>query len=40
LFVLYLKRVEEERLVRDFGEAYREYQEKVSMIVPRPPKDQ
>jgi protein-S-isoprenylcysteine O-methyltransferase Ste14 len=40
LFVFYLKRVEEERLVRDFGEAYREYQRKVSMIIPRLPRAQ
>ncbi len=30
----YLKRVEEPRLINDFGEEYKEYQRRVSMIVP------
>jgi hypothetical protein len=38
LFVSYLKRVEERRLLRDFGEEYEQYRREVSMIVPLPPK--
>jgi protein-S-isoprenylcysteine O-methyltransferase Ste14 len=30
----YLKRVEEPRLINDFGDEYKEYQRRVSMIVP------
>jgi len=35
--VLYLKRTEEKRLERDFGDEYREYRKRVSMIFPLPP---
>jgi protein-S-isoprenylcysteine O-methyltransferase Ste14 len=38
LFVFYLKRSEETRLVRDFGEDYEEYRRNVSMIIPLPPR--
>jgi len=41
LFVLgpiYLKRVEEKRLLRDFGEAYEQYRRRVSLLVPWPPR--
>lgn len=34
LFVLYLKLVEEKRLIKDFGEIYLAYRSKVPMIVP------
>lgn len=34
--VLYLKRVEEPRLEKDFGDSYDDYRERVSMIVPLP----
>jgi len=39
LFVFYLKRVEETRLLSDFGEAYERYRRKVSMIVPLPQRE-
>ena len=34
--VLYLKRVEEPRLEKDFGDSYDDYRKRVSMIVPLP----
>jgi protein-S-isoprenylcysteine O-methyltransferase Ste14 len=34
--VVYLKRSEETRLLRDFGKEYQEYKKRVSMIVPWP----
>lgn len=34
LIILYLKRSEEKRLIKDFGEEYLEYRRKVSMIFP------
>jgi protein-S-isoprenylcysteine O-methyltransferase Ste14 len=34
--VIYLKRSEETRLLRDFGSQYEEYRKRVSMIVPWP----
>jgi protein-S-isoprenylcysteine O-methyltransferase Ste14 len=37
LFVVYLKRVEEQRLLADFGDEYEEYRRTVSMIIPLPP---
>ena len=37
MVVLYLKRVEEPRLKKDFGDAYDDYRRRVSMIVPLPP---
>jgi protein-S-isoprenylcysteine O-methyltransferase Ste14 len=40
LFVVapvYLKHVEEKRLLRDFGESYEQYRRQVSMLVPLPP---
>jgi len=33
---VYLKRVEERRLLRDFGDAYEQYRRKVPMLVPLP----
>jgi protein-S-isoprenylcysteine O-methyltransferase Ste14 len=38
LFVFYLRRVEEQRLLNDFGEEYEEYRRNVSMIIPLPPR--
>jgi protein-S-isoprenylcysteine O-methyltransferase Ste14 len=38
LFVLYLQRFEEQRLLNDFGEEYEEYRRNVSMIIPLPPR--
>jgi protein-S-isoprenylcysteine O-methyltransferase Ste14 len=38
LSIIYLKIVEEARLVADFGEEYEEYRREVSMIVPLPRK--
>jgi protein-S-isoprenylcysteine O-methyltransferase Ste14 len=38
LFVFYLRRVEEQRLLVDFGEEFEEYRRNVSMIIPRPPR--
>jgi protein-S-isoprenylcysteine O-methyltransferase Ste14 len=38
LFVFYLRRVEEPRLLIDFGEKYEEYRRTVSMIIPLPPR--
>jgi protein-S-isoprenylcysteine O-methyltransferase Ste14 len=38
LVVLYLKIVEEPRLIADFGEKYEEYRREVSMIIPLPRK--
>ncbi|MEI6555825.1 MAG: isoprenylcysteine carboxylmethyltransferase family protein [Paludibacter sp.] len=34
LAILFLKKSEEKRLIRDFGEEYQDYQKKVSMIFP------
>jgi protein-S-isoprenylcysteine O-methyltransferase Ste14 len=36
LVVLYLKLTEEKRLLKDFGDEYREYKKRVSMIIPFP----
>ncbi|HOS42038.1 MAG TPA: isoprenylcysteine carboxylmethyltransferase family protein [Spirochaetota bacterium] len=36
--IIYLKRTEERRLERDFGEEYRAYRRRVSMLLPLPPK--
>jgi protein-S-isoprenylcysteine O-methyltransferase Ste14 len=36
---IYLKTVEEKRLLRDFGDAYRQYRKSVSMLVPLPPRE-
>ncbi len=38
LVIVYLKHTEEKRLERDFGDEYREYRKRVSMIVPMPPR--
>ena len=38
LFVFYLRRVEEPRLLIDFGKEYEEYRKNVSMIIPLPPR--
>jgi len=38
LIILYLKKSEEKRLFSDFGEDYRLYREKVSILIPLPPK--
>lgn len=38
LVVIYLRMVEEPRLIADFGEEYEEYRREVSMIVPLPRK--
>jgi protein-S-isoprenylcysteine O-methyltransferase Ste14 len=35
LFVLFLKRSEEKRLIKDFGEEYLSYKSKTPMIIPR-----
>lgn len=36
---IYLKTVEEKRLLRDFGDAYQQYRKSVSMLVPLPPRE-
>lgn len=36
---IYLKTVEEKRLLRDFGDAYEQYRKSVSMLVPLPPRE-
>ena len=35
---IYLKTVEEKRLLMDFGDAYQQYRKTVSMLVPLPPR--
>jgi len=35
---IYLKAVEEKRLLRDFGDSYQRYRRTVSMLVPLPPR--
>jgi protein-S-isoprenylcysteine O-methyltransferase Ste14 len=35
--VLYLKKVEEPRLIRRFGQDYLDYQKRVSFLIPRVP---
>ena len=35
---IYLKTVEEKRLLRDFGDAYQQYRKTVSMLAPFPPR--
>lgn len=35
---IYLKRVEEKRLLKDFGDVYQRYRRKVSMLLPLPPR--
>jgi len=35
---IYLKAVEEKRLLRDFGDAYQQYRRTVSMLLPLPPR--
>ena len=36
---IYLKTVEEKRLLKDFGDAYQQYRKTVSMLVPLPPRE-
>jgi len=36
--IVYIKHTEEKRLERDFGEEFREYRKKVSMVFPLPPR--
>jgi len=36
---VYLKTVEEKRLLKDFGDAYEKYRQTVSMLVPFPPRE-
>lgn len=36
--ILYLKQTEEKRLAKDFGDEYLTYKNRVSMIIPLPPK--
>lgn len=36
---IYLKTVEEKRLLKDFGDAYQQYRKSVSMLVPLPPRE-
>lgn len=36
--IVYIKRIEEKRLERDFGQEFREYRKKVSMVFPLPPR--
>ena len=36
--IFYLKKSEEKRLLKDFGEDYLRYREKVSLFIPLPPK--
>jgi protein-S-isoprenylcysteine O-methyltransferase Ste14 len=38
VIVFYLKKSEEKRLVKDFGEDYLAYRKRVSMLIPLPPK--
>jgi len=38
VIIFYLKISEEKRLVKDFGEDYLKYRERVSMLIPLPPK--
>lgn len=38
VIIFYLKKSEEKRLVKDFGEEYVKYRERVSMLIPLPPK--
>ncbi len=38
VIILYLKLTEEKRLLKDFGDEYRDYKKTVSMIIPYPPK--
>lgn len=39
VIIFYLKKSEEKRLVKDFGEDYIKYRERVSMLIPLPPKN-
>jgi protein-S-isoprenylcysteine O-methyltransferase Ste14 len=34
---IYLKQVEEKRLLKDFGDEYKKYRKRVSILVPLPP---
>jgi protein-S-isoprenylcysteine O-methyltransferase Ste14 len=34
---IYLKQVEEKRLLKDFGDEYEKYRKRVSILVPLPP---
>lgn len=38
VIIMYLERSEEKRLVKDFGEDFKQYRERVSMLIPLPPK--
>lgn len=38
VIIFYLKKSEEKRLLKDFGEDYIKYRERVSMLIPLPPK--
>jgi len=38
VMILYLKLTEEKRLLKDFGDEYRDYKKRVSMIIPFPQK--
>jgi len=38
VIIFYLKKSEEKRLLTDFGEDYLKYREKVSLLIPLPPK--
>lgn len=38
VIIVYLKKSEEKRLVKDFGEDYLNYRERVSLFIPLPPK--
>ena len=38
VIIFYLKRSEEKRLLKDFGEDFLKYRERVSMLIPLPPK--
>ena len=39
LIIIYLKAVEEKRLLKDFADEYKRYKKKVSMIIPWLPKN-
>ncbi len=38
VIIIYLKKSEEKRLVKDFGEDFQKYRESVSIFIPLPPK--
>ena len=37
LFLIYLKKSEEKRLIKDFGEQYERYRKQISFVIPWPP---